>query len=88
MLLEKKYFESVSKMPGDRLPQRILRWEPEGPRRKGRTKKMDECNKTYDRLAVSDTRDRDKWRNLLGIKENHRRVDNIWKHLLIYLWLI
>jgi len=38
MLLEKKYSERVSKMSGNRLPQRILEWEPEGRRRKGRPK--------------------------------------------------
>jgi hypothetical protein len=67
MLLEKKYSERVSKLSGNRLPQRILEWEPEGRRRKGRPKEkwMGGWNKVYDRLAVDDTRDRVKWRSFI-----------------------
>lgn len=37
-----------------------------GKAKKGKTqKKMDGWNKTYDRLAVDDTKDRDKWRNFI-----------------------
>jgi hypothetical protein len=54
-------------MSGKRLPQRILEWEPEGRRRKGRPPKkwMDGRNKTYDQIAVGDTRDMDKRRNFI-----------------------
>jgi len=67
MLLEANYFECVSKMSGKRLPQRILEWESDGKRRKGRPKEkwIDGRNKTYDRIAVGDTRDRDKRRNFI-----------------------
>lgn len=70
VVVEKKMYltgEKVFEMSGNRLPHRILELEPEERRRKGRPKEkwMDGRNKTYDRLAVDDTSDRDKRRNFI-----------------------
>jgi hypothetical protein len=59
----------VKRMPGNRLPLNILEWEPEGTRRKGRPKErwIDGIRRsiTTRGLAEEDTRDRDRWRNLV-----------------------
>jgi hypothetical protein len=56
-------------MSGNRLPQKILEWKPDGTRRKGRPKEswMDRVrrNMTNHGLAEEDTRDTGIWRNLV-----------------------
>jgi hypothetical protein len=56
-------------MPGNRLPLKILEWEPEGTRRRGRPKErwIDGVRwiMTNHRLREEDTRYRDRWRNLV-----------------------
>jgi hypothetical protein len=56
-------------MPGNRLPRKILEWEAEGTRRRERPKErwIDEERRsmTNHGLREEDTRDRDRWRNLV-----------------------
>jgi hypothetical protein len=60
-------------MPGNRLPLKILEWEPEGTRRRGTTEERSEerwidgviRSMTNHGLTEEDTRDRDRWRNLV-----------------------
>jgi hypothetical protein len=56
-------------MPGNRLPLKILEWEPEGTWRRGRPKDrwIDGVRRsmTNHGLTEEDTRDRDRWRNLV-----------------------
>jgi hypothetical protein len=56
-------------MLGNRLPLKILEWEPEGMRRRGRPKErwIDGLRRsmTNHGLTEEDTRDRDRWRNLV-----------------------
>jgi hypothetical protein len=60
-----RWFGHVKRMPGNRLPLKILEWEPEGTRRRGRSKErwIDGVRRrmTNHRLTEEDTRDR--WRN-------------------------
>jgi hypothetical protein len=54
-----RWFGHVKKMPRNRLPLKILEWEPQGTQRRGRPKE-----RWIDGLTEEDTRDRDRWRNL------------------------
>jgi hypothetical protein len=62
-----RWFGHVKRMPG--LPPKILEWEPERTRRRGRPKEtwLDGVRRsmTNHRLREEDTRDRDRWRNLV-----------------------
>jgi hypothetical protein len=64
-----RWFGQGKRMPGNRLPRKILEWEPEGTRRRGRPKErwIDGVRRsmTNHRLREEDTRDRDRWRNLV-----------------------
>jgi hypothetical protein len=55
-------------MPGNRLPLKVLEWEPEETRRMGRPKErwIDGVRRsmTNQGLTEEDTGDRDRWRNL------------------------
>jgi hypothetical protein len=64
-----RWFGHVKRMSGNRLPQKILEWEPEGTRRRGRPKERwiygIRRRMTNHGLTEEDTRDRDRWRNLV-----------------------
>jgi hypothetical protein len=58
-----RWYGHVKRMSGNRLPQKILEWEPEGTRRRGRPKErwIDGVRRsmTNNGLTEEDTRDRD-----------------------------
>jgi hypothetical protein len=60
---------TVISRDGGSLPLKILEWEPEGTRSRGRPKErwMDgvRWSMTNHGLTEDDTRDRDRWRNLV-----------------------
>jgi hypothetical protein len=62
-----RWFGHVKRIPENRLLLKILEWEPEGTRRKGRPKErwIDgvRLSMTNRGLTEEDTRDRDRWRN-------------------------
>jgi hypothetical protein len=64
-----RWFGHVKRMPGNRLPLKVLEWEPVGTRRRGRPKErwIDGVRRsmTNHGLTEEDTRDRDRWRNLV-----------------------
>jgi hypothetical protein len=64
-----RWFGHVKRMPGNRLPLKALEWEPDGTRRRGRPKErwIDGVRRsmTNNGLTEEDTRDRDRWRNLV-----------------------
>jgi hypothetical protein len=63
-----RWFGHVKRMPENRLPRKILEWEPEGTLR-GRPKErwIDGVRRsmTNHGLTEEDIRDRDRWRNLV-----------------------
>jgi hypothetical protein len=64
-----RWFGHVKRMPGNGLLLKILEWEPEATRRRGRSKErwIDVVRRsvTNHGLTEEDTRDRDRWRNLV-----------------------
>jgi hypothetical protein len=64
-----RWFGYVKRMSGNRLSLKILEWEPEGTRRRGRPKErwIDGVRRsmTNHGLTEVDTTDRDRWRNLV-----------------------
>jgi hypothetical protein len=64
-----RWFGRVKRMPGNRLALKILEWEPVGTRRRGRPKErwIDGVRRSMinHELTEEDTRDRDRWRNLV-----------------------
>jgi hypothetical protein len=62
-----RWFGHVKRMPGNRLPLKVIEWEPEGTRRRGRPKErcIDGVRRsmTNHGLREEDTRDRGRWRN-------------------------
>jgi hypothetical protein len=64
-----RWFGHVKRMPGNRLPLKMLEWEPEGTLRRERPKErwIDGVRRsmTNHGLTEEDTRDRDRWRSLL-----------------------
>jgi hypothetical protein len=67
-----RWFGHVKRIPGNRLPPKILEWEPERTRRSGRPKErwIDVVRRsmTNHGLTEEDTRDRDRWRNLVLVE--------------------
>jgi hypothetical protein len=64
-----RWFGHVKRMSGNRLPLKILEWEPVGTRRRGRPKEtwIDGVRRsmTNHGLREENTRDRYRWRNLI-----------------------
>jgi hypothetical protein len=64
-----RWFGHVKRMPGNRLPLKVLEREPERTRRRGRPKErwIDgvRWSMTNHGLTEEDTRDRDRWRSLV-----------------------
>jgi hypothetical protein len=64
-----RWFGHVKRMPENRLPLKILEWEPEGMRKRQRPKErwIDgvRWSMTNHGLTEEDTRDRHRWRNLV-----------------------
>jgi hypothetical protein len=56
-------------MPGNRLPLKVLEWEPEVTRRRGRPKErwIDGVRRSMTNRGMTEegTRDRERWRNLV-----------------------
>jgi hypothetical protein len=64
-----RWFGHIERVPGNRLPLKVLEWEPEGTRRRGRPKErwIDGIRRstTNHGLTEEDTRDTDRWRSLV-----------------------
>jgi hypothetical protein len=54
-------------MPGNRLPLKVLEWEPEGTRRRGRPKErwIDGVRRSMTNHALTEEDTRDRWRSLV-----------------------
>jgi hypothetical protein len=63
------WFGHIKRMPGNRLPLKILEWEPEGMRRRGKPKERwiggVRRSMTNHGLTEEDNRDRDRWRDFV-----------------------
>jgi hypothetical protein len=74
-----RWFGRVKRTPRNRLPMKILEWEPEGTPRRRRPKErwIDEVRRsmTNHGLTEEDVRDGDRWRNLVLGEGRHCRVD-------------
>jgi hypothetical protein len=57
-----KWFEHVKRMPGSRLPLKILEWEPEGTRRRERPKErwIDGVRRSVTNRGLAEERGRDR----------------------------
>jgi hypothetical protein len=62
-----RWFGHVKRMTGNRLPLEILEYEPKGTRRRPKERWIDGVRRsmTNHGLREEDTRDRDRWRNLI-----------------------
>jgi hypothetical protein len=64
-----RWFGHVKRLPENRLPLKVLEWELEGTRRRGRPKERwiegVRRSMTNRGLTEEDTRDRDRWRSLV-----------------------
>jgi hypothetical protein len=72
-----RWFGHVKRMPGKRLPLKILEWEPKGTGRRGRPKErwIDGVRRSMTNHGLTDEDTRDRGQNLVLVKENHCRVD-------------
>jgi hypothetical protein len=64
-----RWFRHVKRMPGNKLPLKILEWKLEGTRRRGRAKErwIDGVRRSMANhgLTEEDTGDKDRWLNLV-----------------------
>jgi hypothetical protein len=64
-----RWFGHVKRMPRNRLPLKILEWEPAGTRRRGRPKErwIDGVRRSMTNYGLTEEyiRDRDRWRNFV-----------------------
>jgi hypothetical protein len=62
-----RWFGHVKRIPGNRLPLKILEWEPEKTGGRSKERWIDGVRRsmTNHGLTEEDTRDRDRWRNLV-----------------------
>jgi hypothetical protein len=62
-----RWFGRVKRMPGNRLPLKILEWESEGTRRRGRPKErwIDGVRRSMTDHGLREEDTRDRWRNLV-----------------------
>ena len=79
-------------MPGNRLTWRILEWEPEETRRKGRHTERwidgERRSVTNHGQTEEDATDRDMCGNVVVVKENHCSVGNPWMNKYINEFVI
>jgi hypothetical protein len=75
-----RWFGNVKRMPGNRLPRKILEWEPEGKRRRGRPKErwIDGVRRSMTNRGLTEEEILETeadGETLFWMKENHCRVD-------------